>query len=200
MCPSLIQIGSKTAEKNSAQTNKQTDRQTNRQTDTTKIMVTWPWTKNVDIFPVCRQTSNVRRHSACWLQNWRHASVCRRYWTFDRWVATALQPVSLDCTCSAAPPSTESVILSRTGLQQFIFGFHRWRLARTNSRGQGRCRGQIFEDEDEDKDKSFRPRTLFRGRGHSRPEESCVKQMKPVSVQHHQKYSPHHYMDETRSK
>ena len=44
MCPSLIQIGSKTAEKNSAQTNKQTDRQTDRQTDTTKIMVTWPWT------------------------------------------------------------------------------------------------------------------------------------------------------------
>jgi len=40
MCPSLIQIGSKTAEKNSAQTNRQTD----RQTDTTKIMVTWPWT------------------------------------------------------------------------------------------------------------------------------------------------------------
>jgi len=41
ICPSLIEIGSKTAEKNSAQTNKQTDRQTN----TTKIMVTWPWTK-----------------------------------------------------------------------------------------------------------------------------------------------------------
>ena len=39
MCPSLIQIGSKTAEKNSAQTN--------RQTDTTKIMVTWPWTKRI---------------------------------------------------------------------------------------------------------------------------------------------------------
>jgi len=38
MCPSLIQIGLKTAEKNSVQTNKQTD----RQTDTTKIMVTWP--------------------------------------------------------------------------------------------------------------------------------------------------------------
>jgi len=32
MCPSLIQIGSKTAEKNYAQTNKQTNRQTNRQT------------------------------------------------------------------------------------------------------------------------------------------------------------------------
>jgi len=32
----LIEIESKTAEKNSAQTNKQTD--------TTKIMVTWPWT------------------------------------------------------------------------------------------------------------------------------------------------------------
>jgi len=30
MCPSLIQIGSKTAEKNSAQTNKQTDKQTLR--------------------------------------------------------------------------------------------------------------------------------------------------------------------------
>jgi len=29
MYPSLIQIGSKTAEKNSAQTNKQTDKQTN---------------------------------------------------------------------------------------------------------------------------------------------------------------------------
>jgi len=38
ICPSLIEMGSKTAEKNSAQTNKQTD----RQTDTTKIMVTWP--------------------------------------------------------------------------------------------------------------------------------------------------------------
>jgi len=36
MWPSLIEIGSKTAEKNSAQTN--------RQTDITKIMVTWPWT------------------------------------------------------------------------------------------------------------------------------------------------------------
>jgi len=33
MCPSLIEIGSKTAEKNSAQTNKQTNKQTNRRTD-----------------------------------------------------------------------------------------------------------------------------------------------------------------------
>jgi len=33
MCSSLIEIGSKTAEKNSAQTNKQTDKQTNRQSD-----------------------------------------------------------------------------------------------------------------------------------------------------------------------
>jgi len=32
MCPSLIEIGTKTAEKNSAQTNKQTDK-TNRQTN-----------------------------------------------------------------------------------------------------------------------------------------------------------------------
>jgi len=30
MCPSLIEIGSKTAEKNSAQTDRQTERQTNR--------------------------------------------------------------------------------------------------------------------------------------------------------------------------
>jgi len=33
MCPSLIEIGSKTAEKNSAQTNKQTNRQTDKQTN-----------------------------------------------------------------------------------------------------------------------------------------------------------------------
>jgi len=32
ICPSLIEIRSKTAEKNSAQTNKQTERQTNQQT------------------------------------------------------------------------------------------------------------------------------------------------------------------------
>jgi len=33
MCPSLIEIGSKTGEKNSAQTNRQTDNQTNKQTN-----------------------------------------------------------------------------------------------------------------------------------------------------------------------
>ena len=65
MCPSLIEIGSKTAEKNSAQTNRQTNRQTDRQTDTTKIMVTWPYTNNVrlllvfagfyQVFPLSRQ-------------------------------------------------------------------------------------------------------------------------------------------------
>jgi len=33
MCPSLIEIGSKTSEKYSAQTNKQTNKQTDRQTD-----------------------------------------------------------------------------------------------------------------------------------------------------------------------
>jgi len=42
MSYSLTEIGSKTAEKDSAQTNRQTDKQTDRQTDTTKIMVTWP--------------------------------------------------------------------------------------------------------------------------------------------------------------
>ena len=40
----MIEIGSKTAEKNSAQ-KKQTDRQTDKPTDTTKIMATWPRTK-----------------------------------------------------------------------------------------------------------------------------------------------------------
>jgi len=44
MCPSLIEIGSKTAEKNSAQRN----RQTNKPTDATKIMVTWLWTNNAN--------------------------------------------------------------------------------------------------------------------------------------------------------
>jgi len=39
MSPSLIQIGSKMAEKNPG---KKTNKQTNRQTDTKKIMVTWP--------------------------------------------------------------------------------------------------------------------------------------------------------------
>jgi len=33
MCPSFIEIGSKTADKNSAQTNKQTNKQTDRQTN-----------------------------------------------------------------------------------------------------------------------------------------------------------------------
>ena len=42
MFPSLIEIGSKTAEKNTAQTNRQTE----KQAETTKIMATWPWTKN----------------------------------------------------------------------------------------------------------------------------------------------------------
>jgi len=39
MCPSLIEIRSKTAEKNSTQTNRQTNWQTD--SDTTKITVTW---------------------------------------------------------------------------------------------------------------------------------------------------------------
>jgi len=42
----LILIGSKTAEKNTAQTNKQTNRQTDKPKDTTKIMVSWPWTNS----------------------------------------------------------------------------------------------------------------------------------------------------------
>jgi len=59
MCPSLIQIGSKTAEKNSAQTN----RQTNRQTDTTKIMVTWPWTNRPRRYRQCSFSATVARGS-----------------------------------------------------------------------------------------------------------------------------------------
>jgi len=45
----LIEIGSQTAEKNSAQRNKQTNRQTDKPTDTTKIMVTWLWTNTTKI-------------------------------------------------------------------------------------------------------------------------------------------------------
>ena len=52
-------------------------------------------------------------------------------------------------------------------------------------------RGQILEAEDEAEDYLLRPRTS------SRPEKSCVKQIKLVIVQRHQKYSPHHYTDET---
>jgi len=56
MCPSLIEIGSKTAEKNSAQTNKQTD--------TTKIMVIWPWTKKAALllFLVTVQQATIKRN------------------------------------------------------------------------------------------------------------------------------------------
>jgi len=53
-----MEIGSKMAEKNSAQTNRQTD----KPTDTTKIMVTWPWTNSDDVavvrlFRPCRPTA-----------------------------------------------------------------------------------------------------------------------------------------------
>jgi len=58
MCPSLIEIGSKTAEKNFAQTN----RQTNKQTDTTKIMVTWPWTNSTKKLSLRWQTT---RNNTC---------------------------------------------------------------------------------------------------------------------------------------
>jgi len=41
-------------------TDKQTDKHTNRQTDTTKIMVTWPWTKNIHLsFPMGRGVSYI---------------------------------------------------------------------------------------------------------------------------------------------
>jgi len=45
MCPSLIEIGSKTAEKNSAQTKKQTDKQTDRQYDNGHLAVNQQTTK-----------------------------------------------------------------------------------------------------------------------------------------------------------
>jgi len=58
MYPSLIQIGSKTAEKT---LHKQTDRQTVKQTDTTKIMVTWPWTKKQVRKQITKETSEEKR-------------------------------------------------------------------------------------------------------------------------------------------
>ena len=54
MCPTLIEIGSKTAEKNSAQTHRQTD----KPTDTTKIMVTWLWTNKVENRPPWQSLSH----------------------------------------------------------------------------------------------------------------------------------------------
>ena len=64
-CPSLIEIGSKTAEKNSAQTNKPTD--------TTKIMVTWPWSKNA-----AKTTSHFCRIGTQWVNAKNHARVPTR--------------------------------------------------------------------------------------------------------------------------
>jgi len=60
MCGSLIEIGSKMAEKNSAQTNKQTD----CKTDTTKIMVTWPWTKRQYVLHMSPQYGELRPASS----------------------------------------------------------------------------------------------------------------------------------------
>jgi len=57
------------------------------------------------------------------------------------------------------------------------------KFLRTRTRINLQGRGQSFEDEDK-----------FEAR------KSCVKQIKPVSVQNHKNYSPHHYTDETRSK
>jgi len=47
MSPSLIQIGSKTAEKNSAQTNRQTDKQTNRHYENNGHFAVNQYTTNV---------------------------------------------------------------------------------------------------------------------------------------------------------
>jgi len=72
----MIQIGSKTAEKNSAQTN---NKQTNRQTDTTKIMVTWTWTKNAQILYIIVGFVLQRIHCKPYpkdLQNWCHCQLC----------------------------------------------------------------------------------------------------------------------------
>jgi len=52
----LIEIGSKTADKNC------TNKQTNRQTDTTKIMVTWPWTSYYCSSGWCKMSHFVTLH------------------------------------------------------------------------------------------------------------------------------------------
>jgi len=68
MCPSLIEIGSKTAEKNctNKQTDKQSDKQTDRQTVTTKIMVTWPWT-NFATYSLCNERNTPLDQMPCHL-------------------------------------------------------------------------------------------------------------------------------------
>jgi len=77
MCHSLIEIGSKTAEKNSAQTNRQTNRQTDRQTDTTKIMVTWPWTNKRRCDDMMRPT---RLRPQMFDNRWRRCMAATARW------------------------------------------------------------------------------------------------------------------------
>jgi len=57
MCPSLIEIGSKTAEKNSAQTNKQTNKQTDKQT----LRKQWSLGRE----PITSSSLRVRRFATC---------------------------------------------------------------------------------------------------------------------------------------
>ena len=74
ICTSMIQIGSDGWEK--LCTNKQ---QTNRQTDTTKIMVTWPWTKNAQILYIFVGFVLQRIHCKPYpkdLPNWCHCQLC----------------------------------------------------------------------------------------------------------------------------
>jgi len=92
----LIEIGSKTAEKNSAQTNKQTD--------TTKIMVTWPWTNNVEIRRSNRILGLTRcidddaiTISCCYRCRWIHVGLRRTTSSIQPVVMQQFNPATVRC-------------------------------------------------------------------------------------------------------
>jgi len=123
----LIEIGSKTAEKNSAQTNKQTDRQTHRQTDTTKIMVTWPWTNTtwsgIRVYVTSDSTPNsvatyvyhdLRTRSLSCTD-----SGCRRVltafgWWLDQWTRVCDKP----CKPATGQMQRQFILRDRSGLKR----------------------------------------------------------------------------------
>ena len=115
MCPSLIQIGSKTAEKNSAQTNKQTD----RQTDTTKIMVTWPWTNIHSTISQHCIISYYANHSSIQILHIFH--VCRSkavYWS-------RCKTRSLQILCDVCDLFHAVLVCRKVTLERLVFLDHR---------------------------------------------------------------------------
>jgi len=120
ICPSLMEIGSKTAEKNSAQTDKPTD--------TTKIMVTWPWTNQLRNVRQNGQAAGAGKYRPRWVwRTQRQVRQCRR--------AAAVRSRQVERTwssCDEESPATHwwtasatwsDLSLSRTKQQKFCHSF-----------------------------------------------------------------------------